>query len=33
MAAKAPSGQYQETLLKIALDHERLAQSIEKTRR
>jgi hypothetical protein len=32
IAAKAPTGAHQETLLKIALDYERLAESVEKLR-
>jgi hypothetical protein len=33
MAKKAPTGQHQENLLKIALDYERLADRVEKMRR
>jgi hypothetical protein len=33
LAAKAPTGEHQETPLKIALDYERLAESVEKQRR
>jgi hypothetical protein len=33
IAAKAPTGEHQETLLRIARDYERLAASVEKLTR